>query len=204
MKKTPTLVNDFMTVAKLRRIAETMSSDLSEHEDLVQESLLHLWLTEIRRPGQTTSWYLQSCRFHLQHYLARGRSVDSRKRGISRTNLFESNEPLRPELDLTPGCHDASAETYLNDDIRVLSARLTPVEKKMLDYLMDGLTLRDTALKLGISFPTALKRRRRIAALFKRLTQLPLLKLRLSTNGRSNQANSFVLRVKHNGSNSRT
>jgi DNA-directed RNA polymerase specialized sigma24 family protein len=204
MKKTPTLVNDFMTVAKLRRIAETMSSDLSEHEDLVQESLLHLWLTEIRRPGQTTSWYLQSCRFHLQHYLARGRSVDSRKRVISRTNLFESNEPMRPELDLTPGCHDASAETYLNDDIRVLSARLTPVEKKMLDYLMDGLTLRDTALKLGISFPTALKRRRRIAALFKRLTQLPLLKLRLSSNGRSNQANSFVLRVKHNGSNSRT
>ena len=204
MKKTPTLVNDFMTVAKLRRIAETMSSDLSEHEDLVQESLLHLWLTEIRRPGQTTSWYLQSCRFHLQHYLARGRSVDSRKRCISRTNLFESSEPMRPELDLTPGCHDASAETYLNDDIRVLSARLTPVEKKMLDYLMDGLTLRDAALKLGISFPTALKRRRRIAALFKRLTQLPLLKIRLSSNGRSNQANSFVLGVKHNGSNSRT
>jgi len=204
MKKTPTLVNDFMTVAKLRRIAETMSSDLSEHEDLVQESLLHLWLTEIRRPGQTTSWYLQSCRFHLQHYLARGRSVDSRKRVISRTNLFESNEPMRPELDLTPGSHDASAETYLNDDIRVLSARLTPVEKKMLDYLMDGLTLRDTALKLGISFPTALKRRRRIAALFKRLTQLPLLKIRLCSNGRSNQANSFVLRVKHDSSNSRT
>jgi DNA-directed RNA polymerase specialized sigma24 family protein len=170
MKKTPTLVNDFMTVAKLRRIAETMSSDLSEHEDLVQESLLHLWLTEIRRPGQTTSWYLQSCRCHLQHYLARGRSVDSRKRGISRTNLFESNEPMRPELDLTPGSRDASAETYLNDDLRVLSARLTPV-KKMLDYLMDGLTLRDTALS-SISFPTALKRRR-IAALFKRLTQLP-------------------------------
>jgi FixJ family two-component response regulator len=111
---------------------------------------------------------------------------------------------MRPELDLAPGCHDASAETYLNDDIRVLSARLTPVEKKMLDYLMDGLTLRDTALKLGISFPTALKRRRRIAALFKRLTQLPLLKIRLSSNGRSNQANSFVLGVKHNGSNSRT
>src|SRR5260370_3039644 len=56
-----------------------MTSNPTLRDDLLQEALIHFWLTESRRPGQTQSWYLQSCRFHLQHYLASGRSIDSTK-----------------------------------------------------------------------------------------------------------------------------
>src|SRR5438132_877048 len=98
MKKSPMLVNDFRTVTTLRRIADSLASDASERDDLVQEALMHLWLMECRRPGQSISWYLQSCRFHLQHYLARGRSVDSKKRSASRTNLLGTEETMTLDL----------------------------------------------------------------------------------------------------------
>jgi len=35
----------------------------------------HLTRVEADRPGQTPSWYLQSCHFHAGDYLARGRSI---------------------------------------------------------------------------------------------------------------------------------
>src|SRR5258706_3234670 len=64
----------------LVRMTGSITPNFALRQDLVQEALIHLWLTETRRPGQTKSWYLQSSKFHLQHYLASGRSVDSRKR----------------------------------------------------------------------------------------------------------------------------
>src|ERR1043166_6888258 len=58
-------------------------------EDLLQEAMIHLWLTETRRPGQTRSWYMQSCRFHLQHYLNSGRRIDSATRWRDQLPLDE-------------------------------------------------------------------------------------------------------------------
>src|SRR5512137_492946 len=75
------LVEEQATKDSLSRIVRQMVSNAALQEDLLQEALIHLWLMESHRPGQTRSWYLHSCRFHLQHYLASGRSVDSRKRG---------------------------------------------------------------------------------------------------------------------------
>src|SRR5437764_13208418 len=64
----------------LQRVIRRLVSDVNLWEDLLQEALMHLWLIETRRPGQTRSWYVQSCKFHLLHYLASGRSIDSGKR----------------------------------------------------------------------------------------------------------------------------
>src|ERR1051325_9418111 len=64
----------------LGRLVQNITSNLALWDDLLQEALIHLWMIEIRRPGQTRSWYLQSCKFHLLHYLACGRSIDSIKR----------------------------------------------------------------------------------------------------------------------------
>src|SRR5260370_27860063 len=64
----------------LLRIIGRITPNFALRQDLLQEALIHLWLTEARRPGQTKSWYLQSCKYHLLHYLASGRSVDSAKR----------------------------------------------------------------------------------------------------------------------------
>src|SRR5215470_9719244 len=73
-------VDDGSARESLVRMVRRMTVNSALREDLLQEALIHLWLTETRRPGQTKSWYLQSCKYHLLHYLASGRSVDSAKR----------------------------------------------------------------------------------------------------------------------------
>src|ERR1700740_1086225 len=74
------LSDDARTRKLLHRIVCLLTSDADLREDLLQEAIVHLWLLEERRPGQSRSWYLQNCKFHLQNHLATGRSVDSLKR----------------------------------------------------------------------------------------------------------------------------
>ena len=64
----------------LLRMIGRITPNFALRQDLLQEALIHLWLTEARRPGQTKSWYLQSSKFHVLHFLASGRSVDCTKR----------------------------------------------------------------------------------------------------------------------------
>ena len=73
----------------LAHMIRRLTPNTALREDLLQEAMIHLWLTETRRPGQTRSWYLQSCRFHLQHYLNCGRSIDSAKRWRDQLPLNE-------------------------------------------------------------------------------------------------------------------
>ena len=73
-------VDESTTRERLGRLVQHITSNLTLWDDLLQEAMIHLWLMEVRRPGQTRSWYLQSCKFHLLHYLSSGRSVDSIKR----------------------------------------------------------------------------------------------------------------------------
>src|SRR5882724_11470942 len=82
-------VDELSTRESLVRMVRRMTVNLALREDLLQEALIHLWLTEARRPSQTKSWYLQSCKYHLLHYLAAGRSVDSGKR---RTGQFQADK----------------------------------------------------------------------------------------------------------------
>src|SRR6266446_6417643 len=79
----------------LIRMIHGVTRDAALRQDLMQEALVHLWLIETRRPGQTKSWYLQSCKFHLQHYLASGRSVDSGKRRRGQLELASEAEEWR-------------------------------------------------------------------------------------------------------------
>ena len=173
------LIDDARTRELLSRIVFRLSADSAIREDLMQEALVHLWLREARYPGQKRSWYLQSCRFHLQHYLQRGRSIDSRKRGTGSAELPDEEETETPEL---IGQHDYAAQATVNDLVGVLSASLNSIEKQMLDCLLDGLTLREIASTLRISAPTALKYRRRIGDLFKRLEKAPRICLQVLGN----------------------
>src|SRR5207249_6005209 len=76
----------------LVRMIGMITPNFALREDLLQEALIHLWLTKTRRPGQTRSWYLQSSKFHLQHYLASGCSVDSPKRGHGHSHIDVNSE----------------------------------------------------------------------------------------------------------------
>ncbi len=73
-------VNELATRDSLARMIRRLTGNGALRDDLLQEALIHLWTMELARSGQTRSWYLQSCKYHLQHYLAGGRSVDSAKR----------------------------------------------------------------------------------------------------------------------------
>jgi len=80
----------------LLRMTRRITPNFALRQDLLQEALIHLWLTETRRPCQTKSWYLQSSKFHLLHYLDSGRSVDSTKRGRDHSHFdHDFEEPGR-------------------------------------------------------------------------------------------------------------
>jgi hypothetical protein len=60
----------------LRQIVNRFTDRDDLRQDLMQECLVRLWKVESEKPGRTRSWYLQNCRFHVQHWLAAGRSLD--------------------------------------------------------------------------------------------------------------------------------
>lgn len=157
------LIDDSRARSTLQRIVCRLSSDPVVREDLMQEALVHLWLLEARRPGQTASWYLQGCKFHLQNLLGAGRSVDSLKRRASRVDCGAASE----ELDNLRGESDGYQEFYAHvgarDILEQLADRLTDFERRVLELLAEGLGAREIALRLGVTHPTIIKYRRRIA-----------------------------------------
>src|SRR6266478_996632 len=121
----------------LLRMTGSITPNFAFRQDLLQEALIHLWLTEIRRPGQTKSWYLQSAKFHLQHCLAAGCSVDSTKRGGSLSH-FEHNFEQPQELpELVDRGDSVVGQVIARDIISLLSPHLSPREKAVLDSLAD-------------------------------------------------------------------
>ena len=163
------LIEHRSTKDALSRIVRELVADPTLQEDLLQEALLHLWLMEDRRPGQTRSWYLQSCRFHLQHCLASGRSVDSRKRhDLEVDSAFEDDEALRMPVQFDA---DTSflAQICARELIALLARQLKPRAQAILACLVDGLGPREIARRLRISHPTVSKYRCEIAGLVLKL-----------------------------------
>ena len=159
------LIEDAKICSTLRRIITRLTADQALQDDLMQECLIRLWQLESKEPGQTQSWYLQNCRFHLQHWLASGRSLDSRKRanGVKRITLDGDNDALPDYGYHTNG--ELLEVVSAHDIVSALAGRLKPLETAVLGGLADGLVLHDIAVKHNLSYPTALKYRRKIAAL---------------------------------------
>ena len=161
------LIEDEQVLNSLGRIVNSLSHEPSWRDDLMQEALLHLWRSEQERPGQSTSWYLQGCRFRLQHYLGAGRSLDSGKRRAKQVvNDEKSPSDLFEELHTASGHFD---EVSARDLRRTISASLRPRESAVLDCLAEGLHTADIARRLRLSCPTVTKYRRKIAQLASKL-----------------------------------
>lgn len=163
------LVNELSTRDSLVRMIRRFTANRALREDLLQEALVHLWVTEIARAGQTRSWYLQSCKFHLLHYLAAGRSVDSAKR---RDRQFEPSdysdgpEYLADDADSGDSVFDLVSA---RDIISLLSPQLNRQEKAVLECFAEGLRLREIGRKLKMSHTMVIRHRKKIASLLKRL-----------------------------------
>ena len=149
----------------------------------MQEALLHLWQREIQRPAQTQSWYLQSCRFHLQSYLNRGRSVDSYKR---RQECLSDEEAAA--LAGTNGDLESPLDSVcVLDIIELLSKRLSSREQDILVHLMEGAGPREIARKLSISHQSVSKHRQKLATLAIKMGISPLPQWPSSSQTRANQ-----------------
>jgi DNA-binding CsgD family transcriptional regulator len=163
------LFEDPRMCESLRQIVNGFTGDVALQQDMLQECLVCLWKVEAEKPGRTRSWYLQNCRFHVQHWLAAGRSLDSHKRAIGGKRI--AIDPIDEEGTL--GAYHTNGELFelvsARDLVSTLTPHLKPIERTILLGLADGLVLREIASKFDLSYPTALKYRRRIASLAARL-----------------------------------
>jgi len=153
----------------LARMVQRVTRDAALRQDLMQEALLHLWVIETKRPGQTLSWYLQSCRFHLQHYLASGKSVDSGKRRDGKLQFAFDSETGEGVPEQSDSGNSVIMSVSARELILLLSRHLKPQEKAVLDCLADGLGAREIGRELKISHTMVIRYRRRIATLLRRL-----------------------------------
>jgi RNA polymerase sigma factor (sigma-70 family) len=162
-------VDEISTRESLGRMVRKVTANRALREDLLQEGLVHLWITEVSRPGQTRSWYLQSCKYHLLHYLAAGRSVDSGKRR-NRQTLFEEDSESGGEMteEIDSG-ESVFALVSARDIVELLLPLLNAQEQSVLKCFADGLRLREIGRRLKISHTMVIRHRRKIASLLSRL-----------------------------------
>jgi DNA-directed RNA polymerase specialized sigma24 family protein len=167
------MINQNETREVLQKIIFKLTRDRALHDDLTQEALVHLWLREKQRPGQTQSWYLQSCRLFLQNFMRNGRSVDSKRRHNKVcTDLDDYPEPKTDGESVS--CGSVVALVSAREILVLLARWLTPLERLILACLADGLGAREIASRLNISHTSVIRYRRRIAALALRLGVEPL------------------------------
>jgi len=157
------------TYATLLRVVATLTSDRSLREDLVQEAVIQLWQLYNKRPGQSPSWYFKSCQHHLLNLLRKGRSIDSLKHRKGRIRLpdpaaDDSSESSSLYALLADSEESVFAQVSARDIFTSLCQWLDPPDRRILDHLADGLSVREIASRLQVSHTAVIKRQRKIAS----------------------------------------
>ena len=166
------LCDDPTACETLRRVVCGLCPGGPFDEDLMQEGLIRLWTLEEQQPGQSLSWYLQGCRFHLLNQLAAGRSLDSRKRERGRLS-FCSRADQRWFFDRWEAENAIMPEISAADILTILLPRLTEREREVFHYLASGHGTREIARILGVSHQAVAKRRQHIATVAEELGFFP-------------------------------
>jgi len=158
----------------LKRIAYRLNGHHSffNDEDLYQEALIFLWLAYRRKiiDGKTDSYILQGCYFHLKNFL---RKTRAKARCVSLDSLFHNEEGEDTAIDIaaTPDTN----EMIYGLDMKMLIEKignngLTKREKDVFNLCIEGLTMREIGMRLGMSHVRVIKLKHKIrdkyAALF--------------------------------------
>jgi RNA polymerase sigma factor (sigma-70 family) len=164
------LINDSDVLDKLQKMILRMTHNPAMRADLMQEALIRLWQIQNQEPAQSRAWYIQNCRFHLLHYLALGRSVDSPKRQGARVHPSYEDDQGYEWMDQFEGESTVLQEVNVRDILALLSKTLSPRETCILHWLTEGLGTREIARQLNISHAMVVKHRRNIAAMAAKLS----------------------------------
>lgn len=154
----------------LQRIAQKLNGHFTfmDHEDLLQEALLHLW-TDFQAGvlnDKTDSYVLQGCYYHLKNYI---RKVQDSATLVSLNSMVDE-EAARIEEILE--AEDVAAFDYVDGKMQVealLESGLTPRERDVLGLSMEGMTTREIGQKLGISHVAVVKVRNKLKARYEQL-----------------------------------
>ncbi len=140
-------------------------------EDLVEEVAVHLWKIENEKPGQTKSWYVESCRLKVQDTVKRGRSLDSPKPQALRTGP----DTASADWDAADGNgrpnsrDDTFGEVSARDIFFQLVLQLPAVDQAILYMLIEGRGVREIGRLLSLSHAAVIAHRRQIAHVAERL-----------------------------------
>jgi DNA-binding CsgD family transcriptional regulator len=170
----PLLIEDVGILDQLGRIVVRLTSNTALRDDLMQEALIHLWQVQQQNPGQTKNWYVQNCRYHLLHYLALGRSVDSPKRRGGQVTPVSHQDDADEWLDHVEAGTCVLEDVSARDIMAALAKSLSAREISILQWLAEGAGPREIAKRLSISHPMVIKHRRKIALLARKLAIEPL------------------------------
>jgi DNA-directed RNA polymerase specialized sigma24 family protein len=168
------LVEEKSTRQLLRQIVCKVTNNRGLHDDLVQEAFIHLWLREQEHPGQRPSWYFQSCRFFLQNFIRNGRSIDSTRHQKARCYLTDTHEEHVDSVDDSASGNSVPALVSARELVPLLNPWLTPIERQILSWLVDGTPIRQVAARLNLSHTSVTRCRRKIASVALRLGVEPL------------------------------
>ena len=159
-------IDDEALLEDLRRVVHKLTANESLREDLMQEALIRYWQVQESNPGQTRYWYVHNCRFHLLHYLAAGRSIDSPKRRASQVQPSQEDDEA-DFVEALPAEDDLVDDVSARDMFMTLSQSLSAREKAVLQWFAEGLGTCEIARRMGISHPMVIKHRRKIASFAK-------------------------------------
>jgi RNA polymerase sigma factor (sigma-70 family) len=149
--------------AQIRAIAQAATADKNLHDDLFQEACLHFWQSQLHRPGQTRSWYLQSCQFHLINLFKSGWSLDAPRRKHQRCAIEDESEAVERQAAQEAGLDLVFESVSANDTFQYLLARLGPAQRKILTLLAEGFHVREIATLIGVSHQAVSSHRQTIA-----------------------------------------
>lgn len=148
---------------KLKGITHRLNGHFTffNDDDLYQEAIIHLWIDYKlgKLNDKTDSYILQGCFFHLKNYIRT--SADRAKMTSIEAPIDGDSTPLEDRILFEDHSIENNVdESMIGESIKNIS--LTPRERSIIDLLLQGLTLREVGLRLGISHVMVLKIRKRI------------------------------------------
>ena len=150
---------------RLKRIAKYYNSygTFSDENDLYQEMSIYLWQHYKNGvpEGINESYIMKGCKFHILNQLRKERGKTTILSLEAPLNVNAGGDTLKDVLADTKEPFSRCIDRKLTiDEIR--NNGFTRKEKEVLDHLLEGLTVRETGKKLGISHTMVLKFKKNI------------------------------------------